>query len=240
MRGAPRHALQSRRQARLTLRAQASSGSHPEGCGLGDSGSPRAASAQTIRYDVKGVRVVSRVSLNRRRGIAALVSRVNASCASRCTEPAGSRGTEPSLIGVLGATVTLRDRGDSVVAPRLRSPRESADRGAGTHDAELHSAERASSAPLPSAFARHLRNRVGPSRAGRRATAECAGVESVEAGDGLTAMPPLILRSPRERLASNERLRDRPMVVHERALLPREGPRRGGRRWTRSGASVLE
>jgi len=41
----------------LTLRAQASSGSHPEGCGLGDSGSPRVASAwQPIRW--KGVRVV--------------------------------------------------------------------------------------------------------------------------------------------------------------------------------------
>jgi len=36
--------------------AQASSGSHPEGCGLGDSGSPRAASARlSIRW--KGVRV---------------------------------------------------------------------------------------------------------------------------------------------------------------------------------------
>jgi hypothetical protein len=39
------------------LRAQASSGSHPEGCGLEDSGSPRAASARLpIRW--KGVRVV--------------------------------------------------------------------------------------------------------------------------------------------------------------------------------------
>jgi hypothetical protein len=41
----------------LKPHAQASSGSHPEGCGLGDSGSPRAASARfPIRK--KGVRVV--------------------------------------------------------------------------------------------------------------------------------------------------------------------------------------
>jgi len=40
----------------LRPHAQASSGSHPEGCGLGDSGSPRAASARLpIRW--KGVRV---------------------------------------------------------------------------------------------------------------------------------------------------------------------------------------
>jgi len=43
--------------------AQASSGSHPEGCGLGDSGSPRAASGRLpIRW--KGVRVAGCVSLN--------------------------------------------------------------------------------------------------------------------------------------------------------------------------------
>jgi len=77
---------------------------------------------------------------------AALVSRVNASCASRCTEPAGGAGTEPR------SPVSSGRRGHSeidsiqAVAPPAAFSTRDAARGVGTHDAELHTCwERASS-----------------------------------------------------------------------------------------------
>jgi len=70
---------------------------------------PRARSRPVRR---KGVRVVSRASLNQTRGTAALVSRVKLRCLT-AHEASGSQGNGTLVIGALGATVTLRDRSDS-------------------------------------------------------------------------------------------------------------------------------
>jgi hypothetical protein len=126
--------------------AQASSGSHPEGCGLGDSGSPRATSARSYSTRWKRVRAGESVSLNRRRF---LCSGVEGQCraslrASR--SKADARNTEIARTGAFATTATRRGRIGFGGSTSLSRPRKRARqaRGAGTQGVEL---EMLSSAP---------------------------------------------------------------------------------------------
>jgi len=185
------------------LRAQASSGSHPEGCGLGDSGSPRAASAR-LPIRRKGVRAGGRASLNQRRSCS---SGLEAECDTGLAARGASwrRGDGTACTGAPGATATLRGWDGFGGSSSRVLVREARCEG---------SAPRARSSRLRSRrFRRTGRAAQAASVRGGREPggvrhAECTGIGATEAGDGLTAMPLLILRSPRERLASNERLRN--------------------------------
>jgi hypothetical protein len=188
--------------------AQASSGSHPEGCGLGDSGSLRAASARRSgRW--KGAWACGYAPLNREHdcspGLGGSVARM----------PDGMRGTAGSADGPRAGAFRSDDgtqrserfgRGSSNrVLPRRhgaegRHPRRGAPNcGAGVVDG-------GSGLPF----------RPRWSRAGRRATHGMRWSRCDRSGRRSNRHAPRVPRWPRERQAPNVRLRT-PSLMHERA-----------------------
>jgi len=129
--------------------------------------------------------------------------------------------TEAARTGAFaGDDDTQRSGRFSVALPAARS-KEDAVRGAGTQGAALHQCGAGVGDVRLLAFA------PGFLRGGREPGgvrhAECTEVATAEAGDGLTAMPLLLLRSA-ARTAGVERETPRhASVMHERALSLRRG-----------------
>jgi hypothetical protein len=102
------------------------------------------------------------------------------------------RGDGTAYIGAPGATATLRDWDGSGGSSSRGLVREITVRRVGTHGAELHKCGAGVVNVRFAAFALRLHEVV----ASREAcdTRSAPGLDSIEAGDGLTAMPLLILR----------------------------------------------
>jgi len=159
--------FQRRCEAARVSCAQASSGSHPEGCGLGDSGSLRAASAW--RFDsMEGCLGPWRRLSKPETCLRPWLRRSNALLVSRRAAVAGD-ADGPRAGAFRSDDGTQRSVGFGSGSPKSRAQSEARCERVGIHDAELHTC----GAGVGDARC-SLLHPAGRSRAGRRATAECA------------------------------------------------------------------
>jgi len=130
------------------------------------------------------------------------------------------RSNGSARTGAFGATVTLRGR-DGFGGSSSRALFGSTVRGVGTQDVALHLCGAGVGDVRLVAFA--LRATRGDREPGGVRFAECSEIATIEAGDGLTAMPLLLLRSAARTAGVERETSKHALVVHERPFSQCEG-----------------